>query len=1021
LNLTEIAIRRPVFAWMIMAAFIIFGGVAFTQLGISERPDIDFPVVSISMDWDGAAPEVVELDILDAVESALLGVEGIKSMTSEARRGSARVSLEFDLNKDIDVAVQEIQSIMGQVQRRLPTGVDAPVIRKSNPEDQPILWLSISSDEMSRRDLMTYVRDNIKDRFQTLDGVSEVILGGYIDPNLRVWLKEEELRRLDLTAVDVVNAIDREHSEIPSGIFEKPVTEFNVRTLGEAKTVEEFELLSINQRGGAVNYRPIALKQVAVIEDGLADISRINRVNGKSALGIGIRKQRGSNSVAVGDAVKERMREIQKIIPSDLSMGVNFDLTVFIKQSTDELKHTLIYSALLTAFVVWIFLGSWSATFNVILSIPTAIIGTFLALKFFGFTLNTFTMLGLTLAVGLIVDDNIMILENISRKFKINKDRVKASLEGTNEIAFAALTASIAIIAIFMPIGFMPGIVGKYFYQFALTITAAIAFSYIDAVTLTPMRTSLTMGEDKREGKRKIDVLMHKLEGIYIRVLTWCLDNRGKTLTAALAVFLLVIPFFTQLNREFLPPQDQSRLFLILKTKPGSSLEFTDTKAREIEEVLMGRDEIARYMLAVGGFGGGQSNSANCYLTMKDFKDRPIDPELGRALSQQEFAVVLKKELSKVKGIFTIVSDPSLRGFSSGRSYPVEFSLKGPDWDTLIDLSEKSKELMLETGLMTDSDTDFKGVIPEIQIIPDREKALARGVSINDIGRTIQSMIAGVVAGKFAKGGRRYDIRVKVRDQDFSDIKDLAQIMIRNNRGELISLGEVTKIVEDKGMLSINRTDRARSIQVYGNLAPGASQADVLKIVREKIEKILPENYIIESSGSAQAFDESSAGLLFVFGIGIMIAYMVLASQFNSFIHPLTVLLALPFSVTGAIIALWLGGASLNIYSMIGIILLMGIVKKNSIILVDFTNQLREQGLGLKEAILEACPIRLRPIIMTSVSTIVGTLPAALGTGAGYETRVPLALAVIGGVLLSTLLTLVVIPCFYSLVSKEKF
>ena len=1021
MNLTEIAIRRPVFAWMIMAAFIIFGGVAFTQLGISERPDIDFPVVSISLDWDGAAPEVVELDILDAVESALLGVEGIKSMTSEARRGSARVSLEFDLNKDIDVAVQEIQSIMGQVQRRLPTGVDAPVIRKSNPEDQPILWLSVSSKEMSRKDLMTYVRDNIKDRFQTLDGVSEIILGGYIDPNLRVWLKEKSLRRLDLTSLDIVNAIDKEHSEIPSGTFDRPTTEYNVRTLGEAKTVEEFSLLSINQRGGAVNYKPIALKEVAVIEDGLADITRINRVNGESALGIGIRKQRGSNSVAVGDAVKARMREIQKIIPPDMSMGVNFDLTIFIKQSTDELKHTLIYSAVLTALVVWIFLGSWSATFNVILSIPTAIIGTFLALKFFGFTLNTFTMLGLTLAVGLIVDDNIMILENISRKFKINKDRVKASLEGTNEIAFAALTASIAIIAIFMPIGFMPGIVGKYFYQFALTITAAIAFSYIDAVTLTPMRTSLTMGEDKKEGKRKIDLLMGKLETFYVRILTWCLENRWKTLSFALGIFLLVIPFFTQLNREFLPAQDQSRLFLILKTKPGSSLEFTDKKAREIEDVLMGRAEIARYMLAVGGFGGGQSNSANCYLTMKDYGDRPVDPELGRPLTQQEFAVVLKKELSKVKGIFTIVSDPSLRGFSSGRSYPVEFSLKGPDWDTLIDLSEKSKQVMLDSGLMADADTDFKGVIPEIQIIPDREKALARGVSINDIGRTIQSMIAGVVAGKFAKGGRRYDIRVKVRDEDFTDIKDLSQIMIRNNRGELISLGEVTKIVEDKGMLSINRTDRARSIQIYGNLAAGASQAKVLKEVKEKIQAILPENYFIESSGSAQAFDESSAGLVFVFCIGILIAYMVLASQFNSFIHPLTVLLALPFSVTGAIIALWLGGASLNIYSMIGIILLMGIVKKNSIILVDFTNQLREQGLGLKEAILEACPIRLRPIVMTSVSTIVGTLPAALGSGAGYETRVPLALAVIGGVMLSTLLTLVVIPCFYSLVSKEKF
>ncbi|GAB4421117.1 MAG: hypothetical protein OHK0056_31870 [Bacteriovoracaceae bacterium] len=406
---------------------------------------------------------------------------------------------------------------------------------------------------------------------------------------------------------------------------------------------------------------------------------------------------------------------------------------------------------------------------------------------------------------------------------------------------------------------------------------------------------------------------------------------------------------------------------------------------------------------------------------MKDFKDRPVRPELGRPFTQQEFAAHLKNEFKKVKGIFAIVSDPSLRGFSSGRSYPVEFALKGPDWDKLIELSEKVKGIMTDSKLMSDVDSDFKGMTPEIQIIPDREKALARGVSINDIGKTVQSMIAGVVAGKFAKGGRRYDIRVKVRDEDFKDIKDLSQIMIRNNRGELIPLSEVATIFESKGILSINRSERARAVQLYGNLEKGVSQAKAINELREKITKELPEGYFLESSGSSQAFAESSNGMILVFVIGILVAYMVLASQFNSFVHPLTVLLALPFSVTGALIALWIGGQSLNIYSMIGIVLLMGIVKKNSIILVDFTNQLREQGMELREALLEACPIRLRPIVMTSVSTVAGTLPAALAVGAGSETRVPLALAVIGGVILSTLLTLVVIPCFYSHVSRKSY
>jgi len=1013
LNLTELSVKKPVFAWMVMAAFVIFGAISFTKLGISERPDIDFPVVSVSLEWPGAAPEVVELDIVDTVEGALLGVEGIKSMTSEASRGKASVTLEFDLDKDIDVAVQEIQSIMGQVQRRLPTDVETPTIRKSNPEDQPILFLSVSSDKMSRKELMEYVKNNIKDRFQTVKGVSEISLGGYVDPNLRVWVKEDELRKFDMTAIDVVKAIEKEHVEIPSGTFEMPMKEYNVRMLGEAQNVSEFENISINQRGGGVNFNPIPLKKVATVEEGLADITRITRVNGRPAIGLGIRKQRGSNSIAVGDAVKKRMEEIKKILPVGVEIGVNFDLTVFVKQSSDELKLTLILSAILTALVVWFFLGSWSATFNVILSIPTAIVGTFLAINFFGFTLNTFTMLGLTLAVGLVVDDNIMILENITRKYREVKNRVQASLEGTKEIAFSALTASVAIIAIFLPIGFIDGIVGKYFYQFALTITAAIIFSYIDAITLTPMRTSLFMGHDTKEGTRFIDRLMKNLETSYIKLLGWSLDNSFKTLAISFAIFLLVIPVGINLKKEFVPPQDLSRLFIILKTKPGASLEYTDKKAKEVEKIISERKEIDRYMMSVGGFGGRETNIVNGFITMKEYRDRPIDPTLGHRLTQQEFSLVMKNELKKVDGVFAIISDPSQKGFSSGRSYPVEFSLHGPSWDKLIELSENVKKVMMDSGVMLDVDSDFKGVVPEIQIVPDRKKALARGVSISDIGQITQTMMAGVVAGKFSKAGRRYDIRVKVDGSDFSDIKDLSKIMIRNNRGELVLLADVTTIVEGKGLLSINRVERLRSIQLYGNLEQGVSQAEAIDKVYENILKILPDGYSIETSGPTKAFRESTKGILLIFAMGILIAYMVLAGQFNSFFHPFTVLLALPFSVTGAFIALYLGGQSLNIYSMIGIILLMGIVKKNSIILVDFINQLRSQGKDIKTAILDACPIRLRPIIMTSVSTVVGTIPAAVGIGAGFETRVPLALAVIGGVILSTLLTLVVVPCFY--------
>jgi hydrophobe/amphiphile efflux-1 (HAE1) family protein len=1005
--LTEISIKKPVFAWMIMASFIIFGLISFNKLGISEKPDIDFPVVNITVEWPGAAPEVIELDVVDALESALLSVEGVQKIISESRRGRAEITLEFDLGRNIDVALQEVQSILGRSQRNLPKDINPPVVRKSNPEDRPILWLAVASEKMSRKELMTYVRDQIKDRFQTIEGVSEIILGGYVDPNLRVWLSEKKMRSYDLTALDVVRAIGNEHAEYPAGIFENAKDEFNIRMMGENFSVEDFSLLSINQRGGAPNYSPIPLSAVAEIQDDLDDVRRISRVMGKSSIGLGIRKQRGANSVEVGDNVKKRMDEIAKTLPGGTQIGVNYDGTSFIKDSIAELKFTLIVSAIVTALVVWFFLGSLGASLNIILSIPTAIIASFMALHFLGFTLNTFTMLGLTLAVGLVVDDNIMILENIMRVHKEEKlSPAQASLIGTNQISFAALAASTAIIAIFVPIGFISGIVGKYFNQFALTITAAICFSYVDAVTLTPMRAVYLLSQASELKRRWIDIKMEQWEELYSRSLNWALNHRGKILIAGLFVFVVTFGIYKALKVEFVPAQDQARLMIMLKTKPGSSLAFTDEKVREIEAVLMSMPEIERYFVTIGGFSGGESNSATSFVTMV--------PKEQRSISQQDFALVLKKKLSDVKGIFAMIQDPSLAGFSSGRSYPVEFILTGPDWNKLIELSDEFKKKLVLSGLMVDADSNFKGMVPEVRIVPDRTKALARGVSIVEIGQTIQSMVSGVVAGKFAKGGRRYDIRVKIKDSEFKEIQDLSKILVRNNRGELIALSEVTKIETDSSLLSITRDDRARSISIYANLATKVAQGEAIDYVTNVLMKELPGGYSLFQSGSSKTFKDSFSSLVFVFVLGLIIAYMVLASQFNSFTHPITILSILPFSFTGAFLALWIFDKTLNIYSMIGLILLMGIVKKNSIILVDVINQMRESGLTAIDAIKKACPMRLRPILMTSISTIIGTLPTAVLTGPGYETRMPMGIAVIGGATLATVLTLYIVPCLYS-------
>lgn len=1023
MSLPEISIRKPVLAWMIMLALMLFGILSFFKIGVSQLPDVDFPMVNVNVTYEGAAPEVMELDIIDPIESAIMSVEGVKSISSSAKMGSASISVEFGLEKNIDVAVTEVQTKLNQAAKRLPKDADPPTLSKVNPEDRPIMWLSVVSEKMSKKDLMAYVRDHLRDKIQTLPGVADVFLGGYVDPNLRVWVDSQKLNQYELTASDLINTIQTEHKESPSGYIEDEKQERNVRTLGEAKDIEEFKKLPIIRRGGAHNFKPIFLGDIAEVEEGLAEIRRISRVNGKPAVGIGVRKQRGANAVEIAKVVKAKIAELEKSLPLDLKLGVNFDMTKFIEESIHEILFTLVLSSLLTAIVCWLFLGSLGATINVIFAIPTSILGAFIFIKYFNFTLNTFTLLALSLSIGIVVDDAIMILENIYRHKEMGKDRLRASLEGANEIQFAALSATIAIMAIFIPVALMDGVIGKYFYQFGITISVAVALSYIEAVTLTPMRTSKFMEEEGHNTKvgQKIEQYFSILNQKYSSVLEIALNHKWKTIFFSLIFFVTTFFLVKFIPKEFVPAQDTSSFMMRIKTKDGSSLEFTDSKMKEVEAFLSTRKEVFKYFGSVGGFGGGESNSAMLFVTLLSPKDRPIDSKLNKRLSQVELIEAFREHFKTFKGAKVFIQDTSQGGFSaSGRGFPVEFTVAGGNWQELARLSKLIMKDMEETGIFADVDTDFKSSVYEVQIFPDREKAKSRGVSVQEIGSTINALIGGVVVGKYSKDGHRFDVRLKMKDIAKERMEDLKKIRVRNTRGELVNLLDVVTVKELPGSQSINRKDRMRAISIFAGIAKGKSQAEALDKAKEIAKKHLPFGYNLIESGSSESFKQSFQSLIFALILGIIVAYMILGAQFNSFKDPVTVLMALPFSFSGAFIGLLIMKQSLNIYSMIGLILLMGIVKKNSILLVDFTNQLKHEGKNTLEALKLACPQRLRPILMTTISTVAGAIPLAFSIGPGSEALSPMAVAVIGGSIVSTVLTLIVVPCIYLIFDRKK-
>jgi HAE1 family hydrophobic/amphiphilic exporter-1 len=1019
MSLSDISIRRPVFAWMVMAALIIFGLISYGRLGVSQLPNIDFPVVNVSLTWTGAAPEVMEKDVVDNIEQAVMTVAGVKEVSSTVRQGQATVTVELELERDIDAAVQDIQTKINQAQRNLPKDLDPPVISRSNPADQPILWIAVTG-ERTRVQIMDYVEKYLKDKFSGVSGVGEVTLGGYVDPNFRVWLDNAKLNQYELTAQDVMTAVAAGHSEIPAGRIETDKAEQSVRVMGEARSEEEFGNILISSRGGKPVYTPIRIRDVARVEDGLADIRRISRFNGSPSVGLGIKKQSGSNDVAIAHAVKKRLEEVKKTLPPDIHMNIVVDRTRFIEDSIHDLTFTLILSALITSLVCWFFLGAWSATLNILLAIPTSILGTFIVIYFLHFTLNTFTVLGLSLAVGIVVDDSIMVLENIVRFRELGEGKLSAAAKGANQITGAAVATTLAITAIFIPVIFISGIMGKFFFEFGITIAVAVGLSLLEALMLTPMRCSqfLQVGHSSGFGLA-VDQGFRQLADFYARTLGWALKHAGLVVIVSLLIFAGSLKLMGLLPKEFVPSQDQSMFIVSLQAPPGASITFTDERFREAEKYVAACPEILRYYAAVGGFGGGEVNKGIIFATFKDPKDRPIDTKSGHRRSQGDLMKVFRKDLNKIAGLKANIQDLSLSGFSAQRGFPIEFSVRGPNWDRLVELSDVMQAKMEKTGLMVDIDSDYKPGAREIRVEPERVKADERGVSMQTIGSAVNVLFGGDIAGKYSSEDRRYDIRVQLEPGQRVSSSDIDGVWVWNNRGERVELKDVVKIVERPTALTITRRARERAISVYANVAPGKSMTDALAAAQRIAREVLPEGYRAVLGGTSQTFKESSNGMGMVFILGILVAYMVIGSQYNSFLQPFIVLLALPFSISGAFLALLMAHQSLNLYSVIGMILLMGIVKKNSILLVDFTNQVRGEGKNVGEALLIACPIRLRPILMTSIATIAAAIPPAMAIGAGAEVRAPMAITVIGGVAVSTFFTLFVVPCVYLLTVRD--
>jgi len=1022
--LADTSIKRPVFATMVILGLVVLGVVSYPRLGVDLFPKVEFPIVNITTTLKGANPEIMDIDVTDQIEGAVNTINGVKSIVSTSSEGVSVVTVEFVLERNIDLAVQDVREKVSVIRGKLPKDLDDPIIEKVDPDATPIMWFGLSG-EKSIRELSTYADEILKEQLQRINGVGAIRLGGLRLRQVRLWLERDKLNAYRITAQDVMNALERQNVELPGGRIESETKEYTVKVKGEFPKIQDFNDLIVAYFKGS----PVRLRDVGRAEDAMEERRSIARFNGLPAVGIGIQKQSGTNTVETINRIKRELVSIRNILPPGMKLDISFDQSDFIKRSIREVQYHMIYGGLLAIFIVFVFLKDLRTTLISALAIPTSVIATFTLMNVFGFTFNNMTMLALSLSIGILIDDAIIVIENIHRHIDRGMSPREAASFATNEIGLAVMATTLAIVAIFLPVAFMKGIIGMFFLQFALTVVFAVLVSLFVSFTLTPMMASRYLKSRKgtvpdlpAEGGRigtvpemrilrrlsnSLEKGYKKIEDLYRKLLKIALDHRALVIITATGIFIFSLFITRFIGKEFVPPEDQSRFMVRLKAPIDYSVDEVDRLFKKAEDVIRSTPEV-RTCFYAQGLMMGQVNRGLMFISLK--------PKSERQRTQQQIMAEVRKKFRDIAGLEGSAEDVSLIG-GGVRNVPIQYSVRGTD---LKAVESYAREIVSEFSKLpgiVDVDTSLETGKPEIRVFIDRDKAADLGVDIATVAEAANFLIGGevdVTKFKDEARGRRYDVRARLTPEDRSNPEDIGRLYVRSKDGRLVELSNIVRIQEGGGPSVINRVDRQRAVTVFANLEKkplGQAKGELDSIAG----KILPPGYSGAYKGMADVMGESFYYLLFAVVLGAILAYMVLASQFESFIHPVTVLLSMPLSFIGAFGALLLTGNTLNLFSFIGLILLMGLVKKNAILLVDYTNTLRARGMERKEAILTAGPVRLRPILMTTFAIVFGMMPIAIGIGEGAETRSPMAISTIGGLLTSLFLTLIVVPVVYDL------
>ncbi len=1008
MSLPELSINRHVLAYMLSGVIVLFGIVAYRALGVDRFPHIDFPIVSVTTTQPGANPEVIDASITNIIERQVNSVPGIDYIQSSSTPGVSQVTITFKLEKDIDVAFQEVQSKVSQVVANLPDDADPPVVAKVEADATPILWLHILGDRTLQQ-LNTFVTNTLRRQIETIDGVGDIRIGGLRPRNIRVEVHPERLSAHGLTVQDVLDAFRNEHLLLPGGFVTSRTQERLLKLDIEYHSPRELQNMVIGYRDGA----EIRLSQVAEVIDGMADYRRLARRDGQSVVGMGIVKVTGANTVAIVDEVKQRLKtEIIPQLPAGIQIRQGTDNSIFIVEMVDALKEHLISGTLLAGAVVLLFLRSFRATLIIAAAIPVSLLGAIAVMYFLDYTFNSMTLLALLLLVGVVVDDAIVVLENIHRhREHIDPDPRSAAVEGTRQVMFAVLAATLSLVAIFVPVVFMGGMIGRFFSSFSVVVVFGVLVSWFVSLTLTPMLCSRYLDVSQRHGRLygAFGRFFEAMDRFYRRVLNAGLRWRWGVVAATLVVVASSGYFFGAIGKEFVPVEDESRFMVIFKTPLGSSVEYTNSRLQMIEQVLKADPTVLYSFGAIGLFTTAQANEGMVFVT--------ITPRDERDISQHEVIARLRPQLANLPGVRAFaVPTPAIGG---QRGETLQFAVRGPNLTRVGEYAVQMRERLMQMPGFGFIDLDLLLDMPQLRLEIDRTRTAALGLSSRDVAMAANVLAGGMDIAKWNDDpgdGERYDVRLKAPDGTFETPDDLRKIFLRAGNGELVRLDTVARFVEKPGPARIDRFDLQYAARFYNN--PEMPLNVAVEQVQRVAAEVLPLGYSIKLLGSAREFSQTMGYVATAFVLALVMLYMVLASQFDSFLQPLIIMVAQPLAMVGGLAALWLAGHTLNIYSMIGLVLLVGLVAKNSILLVDLTNQLRAEGKGIGEALREACPVRLRPVLMTSLTVILAMLPAAFGVGAGSDTNGPLAVAVIGGMVSSTLLTLVVVPVVYSLVEN---